>query len=854
MKMTLKTIKRIILYCSCIIALQKFVTTKASSNDGSVWIVSDEKSFMEVLNPLPPTLPTKGGILTLLATIDSSCTTCQTILPLLEQACQSIHAEFNVDTTTKCSWNYIPLPKDMHVPMPRIALMDIAPQKSHKQTPEDKPFYTHLYEESKGVPNFQFVLHSPQTDVDIILWDHMSTDWTVELLKEAVLHYWYRHVVSHAFYSFGEGSSSSSAPLYKFASWRDYKEVMYAHGDLMFSYMHPTLPHVGPEEEAYIHALLQPLDTDQVYLSFVQCRCHGDEKKDNAYDVYEELGHAFLHRMDVLFHVLDIGEESKEEDVAFCSLDKEEEGMCQDGMVKLIRYSPSSFDAEEEEWELFHERLDSSIYLPPPSTSPRPTSSSSSSQPTKHAVTTTMTQYLIKQTTPLPLYYTKDAASYYAFPHYRKIHVILFIDLHHKREETEHSRLAIQLLRDAAYEWINEEGRREDVVFLVMPSTEIRILNTFGVDIWSPLDVHFMERLDEIQEERKMHKKEAQMEDDLLSPNDRKKQQQEVVESLSDNTNEIGKAEQKNDSSFQKETPTRKNDILPLIMITDRRSPPNGGTAMMKRYYLQSSSILNSTKENNAIYTFLDQFWNNALLPSIHSQTTPSSQMNVTNDSGVKILTGHSFQHFMNDTTENADKHVLIHFYAPSCGHCKRFNIIWNELAQLITYMNWNSVMEVMKMDVTKNEVVVLNHAEEEEEDGRKSTLGDMWSLPSVFYFPAGEKRNVPIPMEAEEEEYQKEAPKDETFTASNKESVKVRKDGVGGINSAYEIIEWLVGQGKIDTEELLRLEKEGIKKKEKCLEEERRRKEEEKKRMDALGEEVLHDILEEIEAVDFNN
>eukprot|EP00957_Ditylum_brightwellii_P011937 900729-Ditylum_brightwellii.AAC.1 len=70
--------------------------------------------------------------------------------------------------------------------------------------------------------------------------------------------------------------------------------------------------------------------------------------------------------------------------------------------------------------------------------------------------------------------------------------------------------------------------------------------------------------------------------------------------------------------------------------------------------------------------------------------------------------------------------------------------------------------------------------------------------------------------MEAEEEEYQKEEPKDETFTASNKESVKVRKDGVGGINSAYEIIEWLVGQGKIDTEELLRLEKEGIKKKEK--------------------------------------
>ena len=125
------------------------------------------------------------------------------------------------------------------------------------------------------------------------------------------------------------------------------------------------------------------------------------------------------------------------------------------------------------------------------------------------------------------------------------------------------------------------------------------------------------------------------------------------------------------------------------------------------------------------------------------------------------------------------EDHTMLLMKQSTCGHCKRFSIFWNEFQTIIQALNWSSVINVCKIDVTKNDVP---HPEI-----------DAWDLPSVYYFPAGSKE-TPIEM----------------TPRYDKDSIDAQyqyDEGLSWVTSGYDVVEWMMKQGKLDLELLASLD-----------------------------------------------
>jgi len=79
--------------------------------------------------------------------------------------------------------------------------------------------------------------------------------------------------------------------------------------------------------------------------------------------------------------------------------------------------------------------------------------------------------------------------------------------------------------------------------------------------------------------------------------------------------------------------------------------------------------------------------------PTIKSEPIPTS-----NDGPVKILVADNFNEIVNDAT----KDVLVEFYAPWCGHCKKLAPIYDELG---TSFKGSQNVVIAKIDATANDV-----------------------------------------------------------------------------------------------------------------------------------------------------
>lgn len=378
----------------------------------------------------------------------------------------------------------------------------------------------------------------------------------------------------------------------------------------------------------------------------------------------------------------------------------------------------------------------------------------------------------VVHTTPTVMWYDPERVAQLAFPWYRKIHAVLFVDigLPHKEwrsnsvndhppwpsslnHSTESATLllrqqkAIQMFYDAAL-WHRVKRPADDMVFLIVPSSEVRILAAFGIDIWTPLDDALFGTVYDVNDDGQ---------DDRSTPT---------------NGYEYCNSPDTDES----------NNILPVMMITDS----SGRSGMQSsRYYLCSKDILSNG--DGAIKDFIDKFYDGKSKPFTRSESTPSSMSDTatttssqhrahdTNIPNITRLTGNTFQSLVMDRNH---EHTMLFIQSYSCGHCKRFSIFWNELSMLVQKMNWSSVITVMKIDVSKNDI--------------PHDKINAWDLPAVYYFPAFEKDN-PIEMK----------PK---MGRSNPQHYY--DEGLSWVTSGYDIVEWILSQNKIDLELLLQLDK----------------------------------------------
>jgi protein disulfide-isomerase A1 len=147
---------------------------------------------------------------------------------------------------------------------------------------------------------------------------------------------------------------------------------------------------------------------------------------------------------------------------------------------------------------------------------------------------------------------------------------------------------------------------------------------------------------------------------------------------------------------------------LPSVRIHDTRND-------LKKFNMEGAI----TEEN--ILNFLSDWENGRLRPHLKSEEIPDKQ-----EGDVYVLVGKSFHQIVMDPT----KDVLVEFYAPWCGHCKKLEPIYNELAQKFKS---NSNVVIAKMDATLNEVEEVS----------------IQGFPTIKYWAANNK-NSPIDFDGD--------------------------------------------------------------------------------------------------------
>jgi protein disulfide-isomerase A1 len=136
-------------------------------------------------------------------------------------------------------------------------------------------------------------------------------------------------------------------------------------------------------------------------------------------------------------------------------------------------------------------------------------------------------------------------------------------------------------------------------------------------------------------------------------------------------------------------------------------------------YVFDETAPISKEGVTNWVRDFLD----GKIQPTIKSEEVPAS-----NDGPVKIVVANNFNDIVNDAT----KDVLLEFYAPWCGHCKKLAPIYDELGTALKTSNPNVV--IAKVDATANDI-----------NPKFAVKG----FPTIKFFPANNKAQ-PIDYEGD--------------------------------------------------------------------------------------------------------
>jgi len=119
------------------------------------------------------------------------------------------------------------------------------------------------------------------------------------------------------------------------------------------------------------------------------------------------------------------------------------------------------------------------------------------------------------------------------------------------------------------------------------------------------------------------------------------------------------------------------------------------------------------TVEN--IGQFIDDIKSGAVKPHLKSEPVPEP-----NDGGVLTLVGSQWEEIVMDPT----KDVLVKYYAPWCGHCKKLAPVWEELGE---HYKDNKDLIIAKFDATTNEAENVN----------------IKGYPTLIFYPRDNKKGV---------------------------------------------------------------------------------------------------------------
>jgi len=116
-----------------------------------------------------------------------------------------------------------------------------------------------------------------------------------------------------------------------------------------------------------------------------------------------------------------------------------------------------------------------------------------------------------------------------------------------------------------------------------------------------------------------------------------------------------------------------------------------------------------------AFKDFLTQLEAGNVEPWIKSEPVPDNSA-----AGVKVAVAKNFD----ELVTKSEKDVLVEFYAPWCGHCKKLTPIYDELGEKMAEEN----VEIVKMDATANDV---------------PPEFDVKGFPTLYWLPKGTKKPV---------------------------------------------------------------------------------------------------------------
>jgi len=129
-----------------------------------------------------------------------------------------------------------------------------------------------------------------------------------------------------------------------------------------------------------------------------------------------------------------------------------------------------------------------------------------------------------------------------------------------------------------------------------------------------------------------------------------------------------------------------------------------------RKYRLPTEGLTSS-----AVVKFIADYEGGTLKPWLRSEPEPTPE-EVRVDGPVGVLVGTTFT----ATSQDSTKDVLVDFYAPWCGHCRKFEPQYKELARRLKHVK---SLRIMKLDATRNEVEGMM----------------IQGFPTIVLFPAGQ-------------------------------------------------------------------------------------------------------------------